>query len=61
MTECSLIFISSQTLLRICRLTTYDILSMRDSVWEMALSIITVLRLMAIGLLSSLNLETLAY
>jgi hypothetical protein len=61
MTECSLIFISSQTLLRICRLTTYDILSMRVSVWEMALSVFTVLRLMAIGLLSSLNLETFTY
>lgn len=57
----SIFLLTSQTLLRICRLTINDILSLRVSVWELALSVVTILELVCIGILVSLSLEWLPY
>ena len=57
MAELFLLLITSQVLLRVCRLTVNDILSLRVSGWELALSIATLVRVAAIMVLGGLNLE----
>ena len=51
------LLLTSQVLLRVCRLTVNDILSLRVSGWELALSIATLVRVAAIMVLGGLNLE----
>ena len=48
---------TSQVLLRVCRLTVNDILSLRVSGWELALSVATLVRVAAIMVMGGLNLE----
>lgn len=55
--ELSLLLLTSQVLLRVCRLTVNDILSLRVSGWELALSVATLVRLAAIMVAGGLNLE----
>ena len=55
--EASLLVLTSQVLLRICRLTVDDILSVNVSGWELALSILTVIRVASIFVFSGISLE----
>ena len=55
--EVTCIVLTSQVLLRICRLTVNDILSVNVSGWELALSILTVVRVACIFIFSGLSLE----
>ena len=48
MVELTMLLLTSQVLLRVCRLTVNDILSLRVSGWELALSVATLVRLAAI-------------
>ena len=59
--EITLLLLTSQTLLRICRLTIVDILNIRVSAWELTLLLITLLRLITVFVIGSLNLEWLSY
>ena len=59
MIELTLLLVTSQVLLRVCRLTVNDILSLRVSGWELALSVATLVRVAAIMVLGGLNLEML--
>eukprot|EP00944_MAST-04C_sp_MAST-4C-sp1_P006380 g6380.t1 len=55
--ELTFLLMTSQVLLRVCRLTVNDILSLQVSGWELALSIATLVRVTAIMVLGGLNLE----
>ena len=57
MLELTFLLLTSQVLLRVCRLTVNDILSLRVSGWELALSVATLVRVAAIMVLGGLNLE----
>ena len=57
MVELSILLLTSQVLLRVCRLTVNDILSLRVSGWELALSVATLVRVAAIMVMGGLNLE----
>ena len=57
MLELSNLLLTSQVLLRVCRLTVNDILSLRVSGWELALSVATLVRVAAIMVMGGLNLE----
>ena len=57
MVELTFLLLTSQVLLRVCRLTVNDILSLRVSGWELALSVATLVRVAAIMVLGGLNLE----
>ena len=57
MLELTLLLMTSQVLLRVCRLTVNDILSLRVSGWELSLSIVTLIRVASIMVLGGLNLE----
>ena len=57
MLELTVLLLTSQVLLRVCRLTVNDILSLRVSGWELALSVATLVRVAAIMVLGGLNLE----
>jgi hypothetical protein len=57
MIELFLLLLTSLVLLRVCRLTVNDILSLRVSGWELALSVATLVRLIAIMVMGGLNLE----
>eukprot|EP00942_MAST-04A_sp_MAST-4A-sp1_P005227 g5227.t1 len=55
--EVTLLVLTSQVVLRICRLTINDILSVNVSGWELALSILTVVRVACIFVFGGLSLE----
>eukprot|EP00944_MAST-04C_sp_MAST-4C-sp1_P002601 g2601.t1 len=55
--ELTVLLLTSQVLLRVCRLTVNDILSLRVSGWELSLSVATLIRLAAIMVRGGLNLE----
>ena len=57
MVELTILLLTSQVLLRVCRLTVNDILSLRVSGWELSLSIISLIRVASIMVLGGLNLE----
>ena len=57
MLELTVLLCTSQVLLRVCRLTVNDILSLRVSGWELALSVATLVRLASIMVMGGLNLE----
>eukprot|EP00944_MAST-04C_sp_MAST-4C-sp1_P013500 g13500.t1 len=57
MVELTFLLITSQVLLRVCRLTVNDILSLRVSGWELALSVATLVRVAAIMVVGGLNLK----
>eukprot|EP00944_MAST-04C_sp_MAST-4C-sp1_P001408 g1408.t1 len=57
MGELFVLLLTSQVLLRVCRLTVNDILSLRVSGWELALSVATLVRVAAVMVLGGLNLE----
>ena len=57
MLELTILLLTSQVLLRVCRLTVNDILSLRVSGWELSLSIVTLIRVASIMVLGGLNLE----
>ena len=57
MFELAVLLLTSQVLLRACRLTVNDILSLRVSGWELALSVATLVRVAAVMVLGGLNLE----
>ena len=57
MIELFFLLLTSQVLLRVCRLTVNDILSLRVSGWELSLSVATLIRLAAIMVRGGLNLE----
>ena len=57
MLELSILLLTSQVLLRVCRLTVNDILSLRVSGWELSLSIVTLIRVASIMVFGGLNLE----
>ena len=57
MLELTILLMTSQVLLRVCRLTVNDILSLRVSGWELSLSIVTLIRVASIMVLGGLNLE----
>ena len=57
MIELIFLLMTSQVLLRVCRLTVNDILSLRVSGWELALSVATLVRVAAIMVMGGLNLE----
>ena len=57
MVELTFLLLTSQVLLRVCRLTVNDILSLRVSGWELALSVATLVRVAAIMVVGGLNLE----
>eukprot|EP00944_MAST-04C_sp_MAST-4C-sp1_P014577 g14577.t1 len=57
MVELTELLLTSQVLLRVCRLTVNDILSLRVSGWELALSVITLVRVASIMVMGGLNLE----
>ena len=57
MLELTFLLLTSQVLLRVCRLTVNDILSLRVSGWELSLSIVTLIRVASIMVLGGLNLE----
>ena len=57
----SILFITSQVLLRMCRLTITDILSINISHWEASLSIVTVLRISLILIMIGFDLEIMSY
>ena len=59
--EWSLLVITSQVLLRICRLSIEDILSVNISTSEFTLTIVTILRLGFIFTLDGFNLEIMSY
>ena len=59
MFELTLLLMTSQVLLRVCRLSVNDILSLRVSGWELALSVITLVRVASIMVRGGLNLEML--
>merc|ERR1711981_1280396 len=53
----TILLLTSQILLRVCRLTVNDILSLRVSGWELSLSIVTLIRVASIMVVGGLNLE----
>ena len=57
MAELTILLLTSQVLLRVCRLTVNDILSLRVSGWELSLSIVTLIRVASIMVMGGLNLE----
>tara|TARA_B100000965_G_scaffold399327_1_gene419085 strand:+ start:3325 stop:4644 length:1320 start_codon:yes stop_codon:yes gene_type:complete len=57
MLELTILLLTSQVLLRVCRLTVNDILSLRVSGWELSLSIVTLIRVASIMVMGGLNLE----
>ena len=57
MLELLILLLTSQVLLRVCRLTVNDILSLRVSGWELSLSIVTLIRVASIMVMGGLNLE----
>ena len=57
MVELTILLLTSQVLLRVCRLTVNDILSLRVSGWELSLSIISLIRVASIMVMGGLNLE----
>ena len=57
MFELTILLLTSQVLLRVCRLTVNDILSLRVSGWELSLSVVTLIRVASIMVLGGLNLE----
>ena len=57
MVELTILLVTSQVLLRVCRLTVNDILSLRVSGWELSLSIVTLIRVASIMVMGGLNLE----
>ena len=57
MHEMTFLLLTSQVLLRVCRLSVNDILSLRVSGWELALSAITLVRVTSIMVMGGLNLE----
>ena len=57
MAELTILLLTSQVLLRVCRLTVNDILSLRVSGWELSLSIISLIRVASIMVMGGLNLE----
>ncbi len=57
MVELTILLMTSQVLLRVCRLTVNDILSLRVSGWELSLSIVTLIRVASIMVQGGLNLE----
>ena len=57
MVELTILLLTSQVLLRVCRLTVNDILSLRVSGWELSLSIVTLIRVASIMVMGGLNLE----
>ena len=57
MVELTILLMTSQVLLRVCRLTVNDILSLRVSGWELSLSIVTLIRVASIMVMGGLNLE----
>ena len=57
MAELTILLLTSQVLLRVCRLTINDILSLRVSGWELSLSIVTLIRVASIMVMGGLNLE----
>ena len=59
--EWSLLVITSQVLLRICRLSIEDILSVNISTSEFTLTVVTILRLGFIFTLDGFNLEIMSY
>eukprot|EP00943_MAST-04B_sp_MAST-4B-sp1_P009046 g9046.t1 len=61
MLELILLILTSQVLLRVCRLTVNDILSVNISGWELLLSIITLFRVALIFITEGLSLESVSY
>eukprot|EP00944_MAST-04C_sp_MAST-4C-sp1_P002286 g2286.t1 len=57
MVELAVLLLTSQVLLRVCRLTVNDILSLRVSGWELGLSVATLVRVAAVMVMGGLNLE----
>jgi hypothetical protein len=55
--EILLLLLSIQILMRICRLTVNDILSLRLTKWELGLGLVNIVRVLILLITSSLNLE----
>ena len=60
MAETTGLFLTFQTLLRVCRLTINDILGARVSVWEFLLAWLTAVRLITAAVVSGMNFQDFA-
>ena len=60
LTEMVVLILTSQVLLRLCRLTANDILNVNVSKWELGLIVVTVIRIAAIFVFGGLSLRVMS-
>ena len=58
--EMNCLILTSQVLLRLCRLTANDILNVNVSKWELGLTVVTVIRIAAVFVYGGLSLKVMS-